>query len=79
MAAVAVPAPSSAGAPRWLRGPGSDLLLGAGLVYVPVLLALAVAGGSIQSVLPLGLMPILLLATQTPHLGATLRRVSGCS
>ena len=75
MAAVAVPAPSSAGAPRWLRGPGSDLLLGAGLVYVPVLLALAVAGGSIQSVLPLGLMPILLLATQTPHLGATLLRV----
>ena len=75
MAAVAMPAPSPGGAPRWLHGPGSDLLLGAGLVYVPVFLALAVAGGAVQSVLPLGLMPLLLLATQTPHLGATLLRV----
>jgi hypothetical protein len=74
MAAVAV-APSLGGAPRWLRGPASDLLLGAGLAYVPVFLALAFAGGQVQGVLPLGLMPILLLATQTPHLGATLLRV----
>jgi Tetratricopeptide repeat len=74
MAAVAASASARPGG-RWLHGPASDLLLGAGLIYLPVFAALALAGGSVQTALPSGLMPILLLATQTPHLGATLLRV----
>jgi hypothetical protein len=67
--AVAVPAG------RWLQGPASDLLLGAGLAYLPVFALLALAGDSVRELLPLALMPLVALFVNLPHLGATLLRV----
>ncbi|MEN8183417.1 MAG: tetratricopeptide repeat protein [Myxococcota bacterium] len=60
---------------RWLHGPASDLLLGAGLVYLPLLFLLVLAGPTVQTWIPFGIMPILALLFSTPHLGATLLRV----
>jgi hypothetical protein len=60
---------------RWLFGPSLDLVLGAGLIYGVVFIALAVAGGPMSAALPMGVMPLLLLVSQVPHLGATLVRV----
>ncbi len=71
--AMAEGAPAS-GSP-WLHGPRSDLLLGAGLVYLPVLAALVLAGDGLRAALPAGLLPLLLLLLNAPHLGATLLRV----
>ncbi len=56
---------------RWLHGPGSDIALGTGLLYVPVFAWIAVAGDPVSP----GMMPLLVLALSTPHLGATLLRV----
>ena len=65
--AAAAPAPPS----RWLHGPVSDVTLGTGLLYVPLFAWIAVAGDPV----PRGLLPLLVLALSTPHLGATLLRV----
>jgi hypothetical protein len=70
---MAAAAPSTGSA--WLYGPVSDLLFGAGLVYVPVFAALALAGGAIQAWLPVTLMPLLMVTINGPHVGATLLRV----
>jgi len=62
----------------WLRGPATDLLLGAGLGYLLTLVPLLVLGAAtglerwpIEVTLALG------LAFSTPHYGATLLRVYG--
>ncbi|MCZ6463397.1 MAG: tetratricopeptide repeat protein [Proteobacteria bacterium] len=68
-------APARAAGSPWLHGPVSDLLLGGGLIYIPILLVLLFAGAQIQSALSLSLMPLVALAFSTPHLGATLLRV----
>ncbi len=60
---------------RWVHGPASDLLLGGGLIYVPLLALLILAGPMLHSLAPAGLMPLLVLAVGTPHVGATLLRV----
>ncbi len=65
----------AAAAGRWLYGPAPDLLLGAGLAYLPVFALLALAGDSVRQVLPLALMPLVALGLNLPHLGATLLRV----
>jgi len=70
MAAAASQRPSP-----WLHGPVSDLLLGAGLLYVPMFVALAFAGNAIQALLPITLMPLLMVSINGPHVGATLLRV----
>ncbi len=67
-------APASPGSP-WLHGPASDLLLGAGLIYLPVFAALCVAGETLRTALPATLMPLLMVLFNAPHLGATLLRV----
>lgn len=68
-------APARAAGSPWLHGPISDLLLGGGLIYVPILFVLLFAGAQLQSTLTLSLMPLVALAASTPHLGATLLRV----
>jgi tetratricopeptide (TPR) repeat protein len=73
MGAMAAIAPSAQ--TPWLHGRASDLLLGAGLIYVPVFAALALAGNAIQAALPFTLMPLLMVAINGPHVGATLLRV----
>ncbi len=60
---------------RWLFGPVPDLFLGCGLGYAIVFVLLWAEGPRIAQVLPLGLLPLLLLVTGTPHYGATLLRV----
>jgi tetratricopeptide (TPR) repeat protein len=60
---------------RWLYGPAPDLLLGAGLLYLPVFALLALEGDAVRRVLPLSLMPLVALGLNFPHLGATLLRV----
>lgn len=66
--------PPAAG-PPWLWSASRDLLFGAGLVFAPLLVLLAVAGDAVQRALPFGLMPLLMLAVNAPHLGAALLRV----
>ncbi len=60
---------------RWLFGPVPDLFLGCGLGYAIVFVLLWAEGPRISQWLPLGMMPLLLLLTGTPHYGATLLRV----
>jgi tetratricopeptide (TPR) repeat protein len=71
---AAAPAAVAAASP-WLYGPGSDLMLGAGLVYLLFLGGLWFFGASIETLLPASLMPLYALAFSTPHVGATLLRV----
>jgi tetratricopeptide (TPR) repeat protein len=71
----AMAAAASRGPGPWLHGRSSDLLLGAGLLYVPVFAALAFAGDAIQAALPITLMPLLMVTINGPHVGATLLRV----
>lgn len=71
---MAAPPPSS-GSSRWLFGPIPDLLLGCGLAYGLVFVALVVAGPQVRALAPEGLMPLALLLSGTPHYGATLLRV----
>lgn len=56
---------------RWLHGRFSDLGFGAGLVYLPVFLLLAL--GLFPKV-PARFLPLVVLAFSTPHIGATLLR-----
>jgi hypothetical protein len=60
---------------RWLYSPLPDYVLGCGLVYVPLFLMLLFAGPQVEAWLPLSLMPLIVLAFNTPHIGATLLRV----
>jgi hypothetical protein len=60
---------------RWLWGPVPDLLLGCGLGYMAIFVALACAGPGIRAVLPLAMLPIVSVFAGTPHYGATLLRV----
>lgn len=63
-------------APRpWLLGPSADLLLGCGLGYGLVVLALAASGAPMGSLD--GWLPLVVLVTGIPHYGATLLRVYG--
>ena len=59
----------------WLSSPASDLTLGCGLGYMAAFVLLAVAGQQVETVLPLGLMPLAILLLSVPHYGATLLRV----
>ena len=59
----------------WLSSPLSDLTLGCGIGYMAAFVLLAAAGQQIETVLPLGLMPLALLLLSVPHYGATLLRV----
>jgi hypothetical protein len=65
-------APSSR---RWLYGPGRDLLLGCGLGYALLLIALCAFGPEVRTRMPAGLIPFLTLLVGAPHYGATLLRV----
>jgi len=58
----------------WVQGPRSDLLFGAGLVYLPIL-ALSLAAGSDLRIGSLSLMPLFVIFIGNTHLGATLMRV----
>lgn len=60
---------------RWLYGPGPDLLLGCGLLYVVFFAAFAAVGPSVRAAQPAILLPLLMLLLSTPHYGATLIRV----
>jgi len=60
---------------RWLLGPRIDLLLGCGIAYYLIFVALSVAGPEFRAIYPLGLLPVVALALSVPHYGATLLRV----
>jgi len=60
---------------KWLQGPVSDVVLGGGLLYFPILLLLALGGPGLRDALPLLLIPMILLVCMNAHLGATLLRV----
>ena len=60
---------------RWLFGPAPDLVLGCGLGYAWVFLALAVLDVRFVDAIPAGFLPLVLLVSATPHYGATLLRV----
>ncbi|HVK63634.1 MAG TPA: hypothetical protein VM694_04130 [Polyangium sp.] len=66
--AVAAPRP-------WLLGPWPDLLLGCGIGYGLLVLALAATGAPMGSLE--GWLPLVVLVTGIPHYGATLLRVYG--
>ncbi|MDI3288822.1 tetratricopeptide repeat protein [Polyangium sp. 15x6] len=66
--AVAAPRP-------WLFGPWPDLLLGCGIGYGLVVVALAAIGAPMGSLE--GWLPLVVLVTGIPHYGATLLRVYG--
>jgi hypothetical protein len=68
-------APSARVASPWLHGAFSDLTFGTGLIYLPLFLILLFGGGIMQTVLPIGFVPLVILAFSIPHLGATLLRV----
>ncbi|MDI1450387.1 tetratricopeptide repeat protein [Polyangium sp. 6x1] len=68
--AVAAPRP-------WLLGPWPDLLLGCGIGYGLLVLALAATGAPMGSIE--GFLPLVVLVTGIPHYGATLLRVYGTS
>jgi hypothetical protein len=59
---------------RWLWGPATDLLLGCGLAYVAVFVAMLFVGREMQAWIPLGLLPLGSLLLGTPHYGATILR-----
>jgi tetratricopeptide (TPR) repeat protein len=69
MAAVAMPRG------RWLFGPLPDLMLGCGLAYLIIFVALAAAGSETRALLPAGVLALGALVTGMPHYGATLLRV----
>jgi hypothetical protein len=66
--------PQSVSTP-WLFGPLRDLLLGCGLIYAFVFVALSTAGDAVRAAMPMALTPFLVLLTSIPHYGATLLRV----
>ncbi len=59
----------------WLLGPAPDLLLGCGIGYALLVLALATIGAPMGSLE--GWLPLVVLVTGVPHYGATLLRVYG--
>ena len=63
-----------AGTQRWLWGPSTDLLLGCGLAYAAVFVAMLAFGSGMQQWIPLGLLPLGSLLLGTPHYGATILR-----
>jgi hypothetical protein len=75
MAAAAAPAPLAAPSSRWLFGPLPDLLLGCGLGYAALFLALCAVGADVRTALPAGLFPLISVLVGAPHYGATLLRV----
>jgi hypothetical protein len=60
---------------KWLQGPVSDVVLGGGLLYLPILLLLTLGGPDSRDALPLLLIPMIMLVCMNAHLGATLVRV----
>ena len=72
---TAATAAANRAANRWLWGPVPDLVLGCGLGYMAIFVALALAGPGIRALLPLGMLPIVSVFAGTPHYGATLLRV----
>ncbi len=68
-------APSAQASSPWLHGAFSDLTLGTGLIYLPIFLLLLFGGDTMQTALPMGFVPIVILMFSIPHLGATLLRV----
>jgi hypothetical protein len=60
---------------KWLQGPVSDVVLGGGLLYIPILMGLVLGGPGLRDALPLLLVPMILLVCMNAHLGATLVRV----
>jgi hypothetical protein len=69
--AAATPAPGD----KWLQGPIADVVLGGGLLYIPVLLLLLLGGPNARHALPFFVVPLVLLVCMNSHLGATLLRV----
>jgi tetratricopeptide (TPR) repeat protein len=59
----------------WLFGPLPDLLLGCGLGYVLLFVALCFYGTELRTGLAPGLLPFLTVLIGAPHYGATLLRV----
>jgi len=66
---------SSSPSGRWLQGPVSDVVLGGGLLYIPILMMLFWAGPEPRAAMPFLLVPLLLLIGGNAHVGATLLRV----
>jgi hypothetical protein len=60
---------------KWLQGPVSDVVLGGGLLYIPILLLLFAAGPNPRESMPFLLVPLLLLIGGNAHVGATLLRL----
>ena len=60
---------------RWYYGPLPDLLLGGGLFYVALFVAMSFFGAELQKIAPITLLPLVVLFTGVPHYGATLLRV----
>ncbi|MBW2666751.1 MAG: tetratricopeptide repeat protein [Deltaproteobacteria bacterium] len=60
---------------KWLQGPVSDVVLGGGLLYIPILLLLTLGGPGLRDALPLLLVPMILLVCMNAHLGATMVRI----
>jgi hypothetical protein len=59
----------------WLFGPVTDLLLGAGLLYVGVFVLQSVFGAELRAAVPLSVYTTITLVLGAPHYGATLLRV----
>ncbi|MFT5052860.1 MAG: tetratricopeptide (TPR) repeat protein [Chlamydiales bacterium] len=60
---------------RWLLGPLTDLIFGCGIGYGVFFMFQVFAGGTMRSIMPLALLPVLTLLVAGPHYGATLLRV----
>ena len=60
---------------RWLWGPVPDLLMGCGVLYGLLFLALLVFGPQLRENQAVFVFPLLILLLSTPHYGATLVRV----
>jgi hypothetical protein len=73
--AASIPISDNLSDKRWLQGPVADVVLGGGLLYVPVLLVLLVGGPGVREAMPFFAVPLLLLLFSAPHIGATLVRV----
>ena len=61
--------------PLWLFGPGWDLLLGCGGLYLLVFAFSAFAGPQIRATQPESFFPLLVILFLSPHYGATILRV----
>lgn len=59
----------------WLWGPGPDLLLGCGLLFVALAALFAATGDAVSGAVPLAVPAILIALVSMPHYGATLLRV----